>query len=83
VHLQTEKQYLLDQIKHNADPGLKKVISSVIPTGLRMYALRAPVLREIGREDLLALAEAMWDGKSRDEPTVALGPRRAREQGLV
>ncbi len=58
-------------------------MSRVIPTGLKVYGLRTPVLREIAgswqrthkevaREGLFALVEAMWAGESRDERMVAL-----------
>ncbi len=55
----------------------------VIPTGLKIYGLRTPALREVAsswqrahkevaREDLFALVEAMWAGESREERMVAL-----------
>ena len=80
---ETEKQRLLDQIKLHAEPGWREVTSRVIPTRLKIYGLRVPVLREIARdwqsahkevarEDLLLLVEALWDGESREERMVAL-----------
>lgn len=83
VDPRTERQYLLDQIKRKAEPGWQKVTSRVVPTGLKSYGLRVPVLREIARawqradqkvtrEDLFAVVKAMWDGESREERMVAL-----------
>ncbi len=80
---ETEKQYLLDQIKLHAEPGWQEVTSRVVPTRLKIYGLRVPILREIARdwqrahhkvarEDLFALVEALWDGESREERMVAL-----------
>jgi len=80
---ETEKQYLLNQIRQNADPEFQETTSRVIPSGLKAYGLRVPVLRGIAgawqrahegvaREDLFALVEAMWDGESREERLVAL-----------
>jgi 3-methyladenine DNA glycosylase AlkD len=80
---EAERQYLLDQIKQNADPGHQKVMSRVIPTGLKIYGLRTPVLREItlswqrahqevAHEDLVLLVEVLWDGESREERMAAL-----------
>jgi 3-methyladenine DNA glycosylase AlkD len=83
VDAETEKRYLLDQIKQHTDPSLQEVMSGVIPTGLKVYGLRTTLLRQIAgawerahkrvaREDLLVLVEAMWHGESREERIVAL-----------
>jgi len=80
---QAEKQHLLDQINEYADPEYARVISRTIPSKLEVYGLRVLELREIVRawrrahkdvvaEDLLALAEALWDGQSREERMLAL-----------
>ncbi len=80
---ETERGHLLGQIRQKADLDFRDVMSRSIPTGLKMYGLRTPVIREItsawqrhhtevGCEDLLALVEAMWNGESRDERMVAL-----------
>jgi 3-methyladenine DNA glycosylase AlkD len=83
MDIEAERQYLLDQIEQNADPEHQKVVSRVIPSGLKTYGLLTPVLREIARswqrthqgvahEDLVPLVEALWDGESREERMVAL-----------
>jgi len=80
---QAEKQHLLDQIEEYADPEYAQVISRTIPSKLEVYGLRVFDLRQIVRawrrthkdvvaEDLLALAEALWDGQSREERMLAL-----------
>jgi 3-methyladenine DNA glycosylase AlkD len=78
-----EKQYLINQIRQNADSGYQKALSRGIPTSLKVYGLRVVDIRKITRtwqrahqavspEDLLSLVEAMWDGESREERMVAL-----------
>ena len=80
---QAEKRHLLNQINEYADPEYAQVISRTIPSGLEVYGLRVFELREIVRawrrahkdvvaEDLLALAEALWEGASREERMLAL-----------
>jgi len=83
MYVQAEKQHLLDRINEYADPEYAQVISRTIPSVLEVYGLRVFELREIVRawrrghkdvvaEDLLALAEALWDGQSREERMLAL-----------
>jgi 3-methyladenine DNA glycosylase AlkD len=83
MDVDTERRYLLEQIEKNADPDFQEVMHRVIPTGLKMYGLRTPVIREMARtwqrdhkeaacEDLLAVVEAVWEGESREERMVAL-----------
>jgi 3-methyladenine DNA glycosylase AlkD len=74
----TERQHLLDQIRQHVDPRYQAGTSMTAPTGLTVYGVRVPQLREIARawqrarkevarEDLMALLEALWGGASREE----------------
>ena len=78
MDVETERQQLLEQIRQHADPEHQVRMSMVVPTGLKVYGLRVPQLRDIARawqrarnqiicEDLMALVEALWDGRSREE----------------
>jgi len=78
MDVETERQQLLEQIRQHADPEHQVMMSMVVPTGLKVYGLRVPQLRDIARawqrahkkitcEDLMALMEALWDGRSREE----------------
>ncbi len=78
-----ERRYLLGEIQQRVDPEYRSGVSMAVPTGLRVYGVRVPRLREIarawhrthkgiGREDLMALVEALWDGESREERVLAL-----------
>ena len=78
MDVETERQHLLKQIRQHADPEHQARMSMVVPTGLKVYGLRVPQLRDIARawrrahqqiarEDLMALVEALWDGRSREE----------------
>jgi len=76
---QTEHQHLLAEITQFVDPKYQAAMAgTVAPTGGRVYGVRVPRLREIARdwwrehkdiarEDLLALVEALWAGGSREE----------------
>jgi len=79
----TERQHLLEQIRQHVDPRYQAGTSMTAPTGLRVYGVRVPRLREIARawqrarkevarEDLMALLEALWDGASREERMLAI-----------
>jgi len=83
MNIETERQDLLDQIKQHIDPKYQAGMGMAVPTGLKMYGVRVPQLREIARdwqrahkavarEDLMALVEALWDGESREEKMLAL-----------
>jgi 3-methyladenine DNA glycosylase AlkD len=77
-----ERQDLLDQVKAHVDPKYQEGMGMAVPTGLRMYGVRVPQLREIARgwqrahkgvsrQDLMALVEALWSGESREEKMLA------------
>lgn len=83
MDVQAEKHHLLDQIEEYSDPEYAQVISRTIPSGLEVYGLRVFELRQIVRAwrrghkdvdcaDLMALAEALWHGQSREERMLAL-----------
>ena len=83
MNVETERQELLDQIKQHIDPRYQAGMAMAVPTGLKMYGVRVPQLREmarlwqrahkaVAREDLMALVEALWDGESREEKMLAL-----------
>lgn len=78
MNIQTEKQHLLKQIRQRADPEYQATVRRTIPTGLKVYGLRVPQLRDIVRAwgrahqqvahgDLLALVDSLWNGESREE----------------
>jgi len=78
VDIQAERQQLLEQIRQQADPEHQERVSMVVPTGLKVYGLRVPQLRDIARawgrahqqvacDDLVALVGALWNGESREE----------------
>ena len=67
----TERQHLLDQIGQRVNPRHQAKMSMVVPTGLEMYGVRVPQVREIARawqhahkkvarEHLVALVEVLW-----------------------
>lgn len=78
MNIQTERQRLLEQIRQHADPEHQVRMSMVVPTGLKVYGLRVPQLRDIARawgrahqqvarDDLVALVDSLWNGESREE----------------
>ncbi len=78
MDVETERQYLLDQIRRHADPAHQAGMRRVIPGEVEVYGVRVPQLREmardwqrahrkIAREELMALLEALWNGASREE----------------
>jgi 3-methyladenine DNA glycosylase AlkD len=78
VDIEIERQHLLKQICQHADPEYQATVRRTIPTGLKVYGLRVPQLRDIVRtwgrdhkqiacDDLGALVEALWSGESREE----------------
>ena len=78
MDIQAERQHLLEQIRQQADPEHQATVSRMVPTGLKVYGLRVPQLRDIARawgrahqqvarDDLVALVEALWNGESREE----------------
>jgi 3-methyladenine DNA glycosylase AlkD len=77
-----EAAYLLERIEERVDPAGQGVADRTAPTGLKVYGVRVPELRKIAkawyrvhkdvaRDDLFALVEALWDGGSREEREVA------------
>lgn len=78
MDVQTERQHLLDEIERRVDAEYQAGVSMAVPTGLKVYGVRVPQLRdlagawarthkEVAREDLIALVDALWNGKSREE----------------
>ena len=78
MDIQAERQQLLEQIRQYADPEYQSKGRKTVPTGLRMYGLRVPQLRDIARawgrahqqvafDDLVALVDSLWNGESREE----------------
>lgn len=78
MDIETERQHLLEQIRQHADPEYQATVSRVVPTGLKVYGLRVPQLRDIVRawvrdhkqvacHDLVALVDSLWNGDSREE----------------
>ena len=78
MDIETERQQLLEQIRQYADSEHQATVRRTIPTGLKVYGLRVPQLRDIARawgrahqqvarDDLVALVEALWNGESREE----------------
>ncbi len=83
MDITTEHQALLRQIEQHADPEHKKGMGIAVSTQLKVYGVRVPHLRQIAadwqrahrqvaRGDLLALAEALWSGESREEQLLAV-----------
>ena len=82
MDIQAERQKLLAQIEALADEAHRKGMQMAVPTGLKMYGLRVPQIRDLAkawsrehkaveRHDLLALFEALWAGDSREELMLA------------
>jgi 3-methyladenine DNA glycosylase AlkD len=82
IDVEAERQDLLHQVKAHVDPKYQEGMGMAVPTGLRMYGVRVPQLREIARgwqrahkgasrQDLMALVEALWSGESREEKMLA------------
>jgi 3-methyladenine DNA glycosylase AlkD len=78
MDIQTERRQLLEQIRQHADPEYQATVRRTVPTGLKVYGLRVPQLRDIvrawgrdhqqiARDDLVALADSLWNGQSREE----------------
>jgi 3-methyladenine DNA glycosylase AlkD len=78
----SEAAYLLEQIEGHVDPARQGVADRTAPTGLKVYGVKVPDLRklakawyrvhkDVARDDLFALVEALWDGGSREEREVA------------
>ena len=77
-----EAAYLLGQIEGHVDPAREGVADRTAPTGLKVYGVKVPDLRkiakawycahkDIARDDLFALVEALWESGSREERQVA------------
>ena len=75
---EAERQQLLEQIRQYADPEYQATVGRTVPTGLKVYGLRVPQLRDIARawgrahqqvarDDLVALVDPLWNGESREE----------------
>jgi len=78
MDIETERQQLLEHIRQYADPEYQVTVSRMVPTGLKVYGLRVPQLRDIARawgrahqqiarDDLAALVDSLWNGESREE----------------
>lgn len=78
MDIETERQHLRDQIGQHVDPQYQDGMSIAVPTGLKVYGVRVPRLREIARawqrahkeitrEHLMVLVEVLWDEESREE----------------
>ncbi len=78
MDVETESQRLLEQIRQRVDPEYQAGSRTVVCTQLKVYGVRTPHLREIARRwqrahqqvaclELMALVEALWDGRSREE----------------
>jgi len=78
MDIQAERQQLLEQIRQRADPEYQGKVRMTVLTGLKVYGLRAPQLRDIVRawvrdhkqvahNDLMALVDSLWNGESREE----------------
>ncbi len=78
-----EREYLLLSIEAQVDPEYQAGVSMAVPTGLKVYGVRVPRLRAIARDwqrahtgiassDLVAVADALWDGGSREERVLAM-----------
>ena len=78
MDIETERQQLLEQIHQHADSEHRATVSRMVPTGLKVYGLRVPQLRDIARawgrahqqvarDDLVALVDSLWNGESREE----------------
>lgn len=83
IDVEAERQRLLDQIMERADPEYQAGNSGVLATGLKVYGVRVPHLRQIARdwqqahknisgEDLMALVEVLWEGESLEERALAM-----------
>jgi len=83
MDITTEQQALLRQIEQHADPEHQKGMNIAVSTQLKVYGVKVPTLRQIAadwqrahrqiaREELLALAEALWGGESREERLLAI-----------
>jgi hypothetical protein len=78
MDVETEGQQLLEQIRQHADHEYQAMVRRTIPTGLKVYGLRVPQLRDItrawgrahqqmARDNLVALVDSLWNGESREE----------------
>jgi len=83
MEVSAERQRLLAQIREQAEAEYRSGTSGVLRTGLKVYGVRVPQLREIARgwyrahkkiapEDLMPLVEALWDGDSQEERALAM-----------
>ena len=83
MDIETERQHLRDQIGQHVDPQYQDGMSIAVPTGLKVYGVRVPRLREIARawqrahkeithEHLMVLVEVLWDEESREERLLAI-----------
>jgi len=78
MDIEIERQQLLEQIRQQADPEYQATVRRTVPTGLKVYGLRVPQLRDIARDwgrahqqiahdDLVTLVDSLWNGESREE----------------
>ncbi|HIQ01625.1 MAG TPA: DNA alkylation repair protein [Anaerolineales bacterium] len=83
MDVEAEREHLLEQIRQHAEPEYQKGSSMVMRTQLVVYGVRVPRLREIARawqrahkdvtsEELIALVEALWNGRSQEERALAI-----------
>lgn len=82
LDLASEHEYLLAQLRQHADPEYRAGSEMVMKTGLLVYGVRMPDLRQIaaswkaghqqaGRDDVLSVGEVLWTGASLEERTLA------------
>jgi len=83
MDVEREREWLLEQIKKRADPRYQEGMGMAVPTELKVYGVRVPELRgisrlwhrshkQVSRQDLLALVEALWNGGAREEAVLAI-----------
>jgi len=82
LDITAEVQGFLSQIITEVDPEYQAAMNTTVQTGLKIYGVRVPKLREmirrwhqvhkdLTRQEWLALVEALWAGESREERMLA------------
>ncbi|NLF03368.1 MAG: DNA alkylation repair protein [Anaerolineales bacterium] len=83
LDLEVERRRLLDEIVAAAEPAYRAFTAGILPTALHLYGVRVPDLRgiarvwqsvhpHVARADLLALLDALWEGRSYEERALAM-----------
>lgn len=83
MDVEAERAWLLEEIKRRAEPEYRAGAVMATGTRLTVYGVRVPRMREIAREwqlahrrasweEVVALAEVLWDGESQEERSVAV-----------